>query len=708
MTSENLPDSHHEDETAFFAPLLASIKIDLVPDLASSIRKLKQHNLLKDENIGTPSAECPVVSSPLFGSYNVAFPIVFSDGTRWILKVPAKGYQDHWCQVSARSLTAEARTMQLLKRKTTIPVPEVYAFDSSIDNELNAPYILMEYINGVPLFEVWFDKAASASTLEKHRRQTLEDLAAAMVQLNDFTFNQSGSLSFDEEGNVVGIRPYQSSDGSLDNESEQAIEIGPFPDTKSCFFHFLDKRQPPNSNLCQGKEMDKMQSGIYKLLRLFLNWIPSHDRGMEFVLTHPDFNPQNVLVTEEGNLCGLIDWDEVITLPRCIGCEGYPSWLTRDWDPVMYVYDPNEESTEQKENSPEELAHYRNLYEKFMQQALDKKADLEQATITGAERSARKSSKVFSTITHNSLMTQNLNIAAGSSLFTCPIVDLIFSKIEEITAAEWDPKPETIDVEKDESEDDNESEDENAGKNLYAHEKMELSGKESDFDSSTNDNDIIKSESTSPPSSIKSGIESFSQNGTKEDDTVIMKVSNDTSHFAFEENSILINIISWFQSTLRSLIGILRPQNDCQSTATVGEVENTPHVAILQSRLPHNNNRSNNDNFDMNTNIIETCEANPNAANDMNEKNGETSTSQENQFDKDETTSDLETEADQENDDDNEEPTSLSSPSLPPFDPDSYDGFGFDFWEVTHALADDALDEDRMRRLKEGFLALFA
>lgn len=35
-----------------------------------------------------------------------------------------------------------------------------------------------------------------------------------------------------------------------------------------------------------------------------------------------------------------------------------------------------------------------------------------------------------------------------------------------------------------------------------------------------------------------------------------------------------------------------------------------------------------------------------------------------------------------------------------------YEGVGFSLWEVTHALADGVLDEDRMQRLKNGLLAL--
>jgi aminoglycoside phosphotransferase (APT) family kinase protein len=50
-----------------------------------------------------------------------------------------------------------------------------------------------------------------------------------------------------------------------------------------------------------------------KLLRLFIDWIPisaGADKP-EFVLLHPDLGIQNVLVSKEGRLCGLIDWHGV-------------------------------------------------------------------------------------------------------------------------------------------------------------------------------------------------------------------------------------------------------------------------------------------------------------------------------------------------------------------------------------------------------------
>ncbi|KAL4931302.1 uncharacterized protein BDV17DRAFT_14556 [Aspergillus undulatus] len=54
------------------------------------------------------------------------------------------------------------------------------------------------------------------------------------------------------------------------------------------------------------------------------------------------------------------------------GNEVYPSWLTRDWDYMKYLYDANADAASGeghghvRENSPEEIAHYREKYQEII------------------------------------------------------------------------------------------------------------------------------------------------------------------------------------------------------------------------------------------------------------------------------------------------------------------------------------------------------
>jgi predicted Ser/Thr protein kinase len=243
-------DDEWRENAAIFRPVLDNMQVENIPFLAVSVR---QHQQFKDlrlpDEVELTAADCSVVYPLLFGSYHIVFTLEFTDGLRWALKIPASGLRDRFDENAARALTSEALVMQLLKRETTIPVPEVYSFDTSFDNCINCPFILMEFMAGIPVYDCWFDKEASEELVEQRRTRTLQDLAAAMVQLNKFTYTLGGEPTFDEDGNSTGIGPLRAVDMSAmlermesDDPDESPIfcEVGPFTDQKSFLLCMLD------------------------------------------------------------------------------------------------------------------------------------------------------------------------------------------------------------------------------------------------------------------------------------------------------------------------------------------------------------------------------------------------------------------------------------------------------------------------------------
>ena len=77
------------------------------------------------------------------------YELIFLDGVVWIARIPLP-YNCYQPEEISVSYTA---TLKYLKRNSTIPVPEVYAYKvkSAPENEVNATYILMERLNGHPL-----------------------------------------------------------------------------------------------------------------------------------------------------------------------------------------------------------------------------------------------------------------------------------------------------------------------------------------------------------------------------------------------------------------------------------------------------------------------------------------------------------------------------------------------------------------------------
>ncbi|RAO70470.1 uncharacterized protein BHQ10_006482 [Talaromyces amestolkiae] len=415
--NEKNSNEFNDDEHELFNPVLASIRLDKLADYASSIRKTLDHH--------SANFSAVIVGSPIFGSYHILYPIEFLDKVRWLLKVPINGTRDKFCDLDARSIRSEASTMRYLRKITTIPIPDVITFSSSCDNELNCPFILMSYIDGKPLYDIWFDRTQPNDVIEARRTKSLQGVAAAMVQLGQVSFEQAGSLFTSElngdiDANSLEIWPLRLVNNIAmlermkDDDYDDLpiyLEAGPFRDFQAYFTALLDYREKsPTTDFTRGQLI---------LLRILLDWIPEpklRDECKPFVLAHPDLDIQNVLVAEDGTLQGIIDWDGVCSVPRPVGNERFPSWLTRDWDPAMYGWNEDMERGVEPvgvwEDSPEILRKYRSIYVGFMQSF------------------ARSNNNPLFGLTRNSIIYENLLIAANDPLCTFGILQKVFGEIQ--------------------------------------------------------------------------------------------------------------------------------------------------------------------------------------------------------------------------------------------------------------------------------------
>lgn len=338
-------------------PVLRILDVAKIPHAAVSIRN-KQY----DTNFC--ATDCTITDFALHGSFNVLFPLTFSDGEKWIIKFPGQGHPDQYDDSDAQALRSEAFTMQWIRRETNIPVPEVHAFDGSFDNELGCPYILMEYLDGVPLHKTrqWFDPTATDTVLDERRTRILDKIAESVVQLDWIRFPRGGQLSFDDSGSFQGIGGFKRIDGQaatknlfIKNRNDHLPEVQVFPesfkDPKAYMLCML------NDQICT---QDTSNTATDAFLRLFIDWLFEGYTTPTFILSHPDLDLQNIIVSTDGELTGLIDWDGVETVPLIFGYARYPKMLTVDWHHLRYKY--KEGKPDPHTLSPEQLARYQEIY----------------------------------------------------------------------------------------------------------------------------------------------------------------------------------------------------------------------------------------------------------------------------------------------------------------------------------------------------------
>jgi hypothetical protein len=86
------------------------------------------------------------------------------------------------------------------------------------------------------------------------------------------------------------------------------VQVGPFSDPKDPILHLHARSSP-------GAQVQTLFMG-HSCAPAGASYLGPGTKGRQgHVLAHPDFDIQNVIVSEEGELRGLIDWDGVAALP---------------------------------------------------------------------------------------------------------------------------------------------------------------------------------------------------------------------------------------------------------------------------------------------------------------------------------------------------------------------------------------------------------
>ncbi|RPA74547.1 hypothetical protein BJ508DRAFT_366176 [Ascobolus immersus RN42] len=247
---------------------------------------------------------------------------------------------------------SEVANLLFLRKHTTIPVPQVIAYNSSADtsdNELGFEWILMERVKGVPLRKLW-RRSTELARLER----VVERVAGFVKQLQDIRFPAVGSLYREEdlpteqldathstiyEGFRIGpivstsfcwnLLPYVSSD-----VGPHARDVGPFK-TDLAFMEAVVGAQCAElrevkqrhtadsdaSSIFEGTDIDNIPAAEVLCERLqssFLAKIYSDIESSDgYVLRHHDLHAANIMVDEQsGTINGILDWEFIATVPH--------------------------------------------------------------------------------------------------------------------------------------------------------------------------------------------------------------------------------------------------------------------------------------------------------------------------------------------------------------------------------------------------------
>lgn len=271
---------------------------------------------------------------------------------------------------------SEVATLDWVSRRTDLPLPHVFAYDPTRNNDIGFEWMLMTELPGHSLNKLWTKLSMTHKTALVKR---LVDFQASMWK------NQlSGIGNLYHPFIVTGFMPLMKTERtenslrdvftqprmgqivSLDflwgNRARQNVNRGPF----SCSLDWINARlsiaraeheealakyhamaDPGKEEKYAKEDAEEILPILSKLEILASRLFPCEsDIEEPTVITHGDLNFHNILVNEAGDLTGVLDWECVSALPLWKACY-YPQFLQgferlEKPDPGLYL-DPDPE-----------------------------------------------------------------------------------------------------------------------------------------------------------------------------------------------------------------------------------------------------------------------------------------------------------------------------------------------------------------------------
>jgi hypothetical protein len=217
----------------------------------------------------------------------------------------------------------------------------------------------MTKMPGKSVLDIWFEepwrnvekkdrvlRSQHPSDAEEEKRITfMRSLAKAMTQLEQLKNNEIGVPTYFGRGYVV--EEYWGCAAPLRwytiTRVFEPYTIGPFTTSKDFYQYALDKTVDPKNVLDKcGPESKEyyIAVGARIILDIMVASLPlsidakaKDPQAETFAIRHNDLDMQNILVDDEGNVTGIIDWDGLMTVPECLGPTANPFFLRRDMLP---------------------------------------------------------------------------------------------------------------------------------------------------------------------------------------------------------------------------------------------------------------------------------------------------------------------------------------------------------------------------------------
>ncbi|EPQ52147.1 hypothetical protein GLOTRDRAFT_140571 [Gloeophyllum trabeum ATCC 11539] len=248
------------------------------------------------------------------GSHHMTYIVTQESGTKRLLRVSYPVFKDFGSGIVPPSkMKSEIATIKYVREHTNIPVPEVLLHDSDEDGSVGAEWMVMEYVNSLPLSQMWF------SMSEDQRQGAVQGIAGVFHQLLGLRFDKIGSLYENEEAKIhVGPMTFMPSNNTRDTAPPNPAKCGPFESIKQWLLALAaGDLNFESTNVDEPVEAERRAAVIEDITSTTIFEDESLKEFCAIVLEHVDLKVNNFLVDPEDptKILGVIDWEGARTVP---------------------------------------------------------------------------------------------------------------------------------------------------------------------------------------------------------------------------------------------------------------------------------------------------------------------------------------------------------------------------------------------------------
>lgn len=233
------------------------------------------------------------------GGMNYHVSIQFDDGITWLARIRRSNATSPPPAIRDYIMKSEVATLQFLE-KTQVPAPKVYDYVLE-GGPVGVGYILMEKLPGRSLD--W------ASVSPENETKVIHQLSDILIELQKHPFPKIGSL--DCSGTVgpsaqewvTNMLPFETSTiGSFDSAREYHVSL----------------IQQVMDRIMSGEAYPDRAVDAYLIHRFLLDLVPSVTSASDygrFYLKHADDKGDHILVDQDFNITGVVDWEWACVVP---------------------------------------------------------------------------------------------------------------------------------------------------------------------------------------------------------------------------------------------------------------------------------------------------------------------------------------------------------------------------------------------------------